>query len=137
MKERQDRIADLEGTVRELEATVLGVTEELVEANERIRHLEAALGTDAASGRRPGRERAAGDGSYETDGTGDSADDTVPDEPLVVGDDLSETGVESDDAAAGTADSAAGAGEEAQKAIGDESDSRTDTRETDDDIIIA
>ncbi|WP_122088907.1 DUF7518 family protein [Halalkalicoccus subterraneus] len=36
-----NRVEDLETRVEELEATVRGLTEELVEANERIRTLEA------------------------------------------------------------------------------------------------
>jgi hypothetical protein len=36
-----NRVEDLETRVQELEATVRGLTEELVESNERIRELEA------------------------------------------------------------------------------------------------
>lgn len=39
-----NRVEELENRVAELEATVQGLTEELVEANDRIRQLEAALG---------------------------------------------------------------------------------------------
>ncbi|MDY6818243.1 MAG: hypothetical protein SVG88_06235 [Halobacteriales archaeon] len=47
-----DRIEELEEEVRELRATVRGLTEELVDANERIRELEelADEGTLAANG---------------------------------------------------------------------------------------
>jgi len=38
-----DRVDDLEDRVAELEATVRGLTEELVDASERIRTLEAEL----------------------------------------------------------------------------------------------
>lgn len=42
-----NRVEALETRVAELEATVEGLTEELVEANERIRQIEAALGGEA------------------------------------------------------------------------------------------
>ena len=41
MSRNEDGAAELRSTVDELEATVRGLTEELVEANERIRALEA------------------------------------------------------------------------------------------------
>jgi len=40
MASGRNRITELESTVEELQATVRGLTEELVEANERIRLLE-------------------------------------------------------------------------------------------------
>jgi predicted nucleic acid-binding Zn-ribbon protein len=43
MTEDSERVADLEQRVEELEATVRGLTEELVDASERIRSLEAEL----------------------------------------------------------------------------------------------
>lgn len=43
-----DRVAALERKVSELEATVKGLTEELVQANERIRQLEADSEADDA-----------------------------------------------------------------------------------------
>ncbi|MFB6077539.1 MAG: hypothetical protein ABEJ80_01000 [Halarchaeum sp.] len=51
MTSDDDRVAALESTVTELEATVRGLTEELVDANERIRELEAKHGLhEPASG---------------------------------------------------------------------------------------
>ncbi len=47
MTQDTDRIADLEQRVQSLEATVTGLTEELVEANERIRALEGGENADA------------------------------------------------------------------------------------------
>lgn len=47
MTQDADRIADLEQRVQSLEATVTGLTEELVEANERIRALEGGENADA------------------------------------------------------------------------------------------
>jgi predicted nucleic acid-binding Zn-ribbon protein len=43
MTSGRNRITELEGTVDELQSTVRGLTEELVEANQRIRDLEDAL----------------------------------------------------------------------------------------------
>lgn len=42
-----NRVEDLESRLRELEATVRGLTEELVETNERLRELEATHEEDA------------------------------------------------------------------------------------------
>jgi predicted nucleic acid-binding Zn-ribbon protein len=47
MTKDTDRITDLEQRVQSLEATVTGLTEELVEANERIRALEGGENADA------------------------------------------------------------------------------------------
>ncbi len=46
----RNRVEELESKVAELESTVQGLTEELVEANERIRDLEAELEPEPASG---------------------------------------------------------------------------------------
>ena len=43
MSRNEDGVAELRSTVDELEATVRGLTEELVESNERIRALEARV----------------------------------------------------------------------------------------------
>ena len=43
MTSGRNRITELEGTVDELKSTVRGLTEELVEANQRIRDLESAV----------------------------------------------------------------------------------------------
>lgn len=45
-----NRVEELEATVSELESTVNGLTDELVEAKERIRDLEAELEPDPADG---------------------------------------------------------------------------------------
>jgi predicted nucleic acid-binding Zn-ribbon protein len=42
MTSQRDRIGSLESRMEELEATIRGLTEELVEANQRIRELEQA-----------------------------------------------------------------------------------------------
>lgn len=47
-----DRVAELERTVAELEATVRGLTEELVDANERLRQLENAVDDAESRGER-------------------------------------------------------------------------------------
>ena len=41
MTSQRDRIANLESRVEELDATIRGLTEELVDANQRLRELEA------------------------------------------------------------------------------------------------
>ncbi|MFB6119851.1 MAG: chromosome segregation protein SMC [Halobacteriaceae archaeon] len=48
MSEDSERVEELESKVAELEATVRGLTEELVDATERIRQLEAATDVDPA-----------------------------------------------------------------------------------------
>ncbi|WP_435360897.1 DUF7518 family protein [Haloarchaeobius sp. DFWS5] len=45
----KNRVEDLEATVNELESTVRGLTEELVETKERVRILEAELEADPRS----------------------------------------------------------------------------------------
>ena len=45
----KNRVEDLEATVDELEATVRGLTEELVETKERVRILESVLEEEAAA----------------------------------------------------------------------------------------
>lgn len=51
-----DRVDELESDVDELKATVQGLTEELVEAHERIRQIERALAGDASAARDAARE---------------------------------------------------------------------------------
>jgi hypothetical protein len=48
MTEDSERVEELESKVAELEATVRGLTEELVDATARIRHLEGATDVDPA-----------------------------------------------------------------------------------------
>ncbi len=43
-----DRVRELETTVSELQSTVKGLTEELVETKDRLRTVEEELGVDAA-----------------------------------------------------------------------------------------
>lgn len=118
MRERQDRLAELEGTVRELQATVLALTEELVEANERLRHLEAER-DDGADGQQVELGQAARETSGRTAGTADA--------PGGPGEEPTSGAAESSDE-----------GDRAQKAIPDESHHSTDQRDSgEDDIIIA
>lgn len=49
----KNRVEDLETTVAELESTINGLTEELVEAKERIRQLEQHVDGDVPSGATP------------------------------------------------------------------------------------
>jgi TolA-binding protein len=48
--EPAERIEELETQVAELEATVRGLTEELVDRTERVRQLESQVGVDAVDG---------------------------------------------------------------------------------------
>ncbi|WP_114577757.1 hypothetical protein [Saliphagus sp. LR7] len=64
-----NRVEELERTVEEMQSTVGGLTDELVEAKERIRVLEAELDTDAPTRvpeRREGREDGEDDVGGET-----------------------------------------------------------------------
>ena len=61
----KNRVEELEATVAELQSTVRGLTEELVESKERIRVLEAELDTDTPT-RVPDRRD---DGTDDIDGT--------------------------------------------------------------------
>lgn len=81
-----NRVEELESEVAELKATVKGLTEELVEANDRIRQLEAAVGDEEGTDARDDVELLederltsfvdvddAEDADEETDPTGDVA----------------------------------------------------------------
>jgi len=54
-----NRVEQLEATVSELESTIEGLTEELVETKERVRVMEAELDVDAADVVEPRREKEA------------------------------------------------------------------------------
>jgi len=78
-----NRVEELEATVAELESTVRGLTEELVETKERVRILEAELDADpqtAVDDADPNVELARGESSAQTSARGDvperEADDT-------------------------------------------------------------
>lgn len=49
----RNRVQELEVTVEELEATVMGLTEELVEVKRRLRDLEGTDAVEAEPSRRP------------------------------------------------------------------------------------
>lgn len=70
----RNRVEELESTVAELESTIEGLTDELVEAKERIRVLEAELDTDAPT-RVPERRR--GDSPDATADTGEAQPDDM------------------------------------------------------------
>ena len=67
-----NRVEQLESTVAELESTVTGLTEELIEAKERIRVLEAELDADTPT-RVPERRN-------EEPGAGDETPEAEPDD---------------------------------------------------------
>ncbi|WP_254767312.1 DUF7518 family protein [Salinilacihabitans rarus] len=67
----KNRVERLESTVAELESTVEGLTEELVEAKERIRVLEAALDAETPT-RVPERRAGEADEADEADEVAES-----------------------------------------------------------------
>ena len=95
-----NRVEQLESTVSELESTVTGLTEELIEAKERIRVLEAELDADTPT-RVPERRaepadgdetpeaepddvaEAAADADGEADTSGDETEDSGSDDIIV------------------------------------------------------
>ena len=74
MTSQRDRIASLESRVEELEATIRGLTEELVEANQRIRELEEEQESVRAQAEEAKSE--------------ESKDETETDEASELGDDI-------------------------------------------------
>ncbi|WP_049893585.1 DUF7518 family protein [Halogranum rubrum] len=69
-----NRVEELESKVKELQAAVNGLTEELVETKERVRQLEEEVDVDVApAGRR--RDRTAETTDEETQAEADKADD--------------------------------------------------------------
>lgn len=89
-----NRVEQLESTVAELESTVTGLTDELIEAKERIRVLEAELDTETPT-RVPERRQ---------------NDDTSPDESAEAA---------PDEVAEAAAD-ATGPGDETEDSVGDD-----------------
>ncbi len=90
----RNRVEQLESTVAELESTVEGLTEELVEAKERIRILEAELDTEVPTRvpKRRGSEteeaapddvEAAAAEAEETEDIEDEAEDSGTDDIIV------------------------------------------------------
>ena len=96
-----NRVEQLESTVAELESTVEGLTDELIEAKERIRVLEAELDTETPT-RVPDRRNEAEEGKTaeadpddvaeaaeaatdveDGDSTGDETEDSVGDDIIV------------------------------------------------------
>jgi len=76
MTSQRDRIGSLESRMEELEATIRGLTEELVEANQRIRELEQAQEANEESSQ---AEEAKSD---------ESKDETDEEESSGLGDDI-------------------------------------------------
>jgi len=84
MSDRDERVDELERQVAELEATVKGLTEELVDRTERIRQLEAEHdlnatpdGDDGGEPERTAPDEAKGSETEGEDGSGDSEDDII------------------------------------------------------------
>jgi hypothetical protein len=121
MPEDSERVEELESKVAELEATVRGLTEELVDATERIRNLEDSTGVDPAGGH--GRDESA---------TGGVSDPTeAGPEPMVDGADA--------EPAADPEPEAGDSGADTTKPPADEGSTDTGDSEVveDDDIIVA
>jgi len=94
MTEDSERVAELEGRVEELEATVRGLTEELVDASERIRMLEEELDHSPSTEElREAHERPVGEADDDAaeggeatksaDGDGDDNDESEIDDIIV------------------------------------------------------
>ncbi|WP_423745989.1 hypothetical protein V5735_08585 (plasmid) [Haladaptatus sp. SPP-AMP-3] len=81
MTSQRDRIGSLESRMEELEATIRGLTEELVDANQRIRELEQAQETADADA----KSDSAQDEEAKSD---ESKDDTEEEESSGPGDDI-------------------------------------------------
>ncbi|GGL32130.1 hypothetical protein GCM10009037_14710 [Halarchaeum grantii] len=113
MSSDSDRVSELESRVKELEATVRGLTEELVDANERIRELEDYHDAHESAGRPASEPLAAG----------------APEEDASA--DASPSGAAAD----ADADAADGDGEGAKGAEGE--DTTTEEESGMDDIIVA
>ena len=80
MTDDADRVNELEDRVAELEATVRGLTEELVDASERIRTLEGELDrTPSTAELREAREEEQVEPADEADEAPKSADDEATD----------------------------------------------------------
>ena len=78
----KNRVEDLESRVSALEATIRGLTDELVEANERIRVLESHVDVESAEKRRTAERREASrsaDGDDDTVTEREAADDAESD----------------------------------------------------------
>ncbi|NHN42285.1 hypothetical protein G9C85_11700 [Halorubellus sp. JP-L1] len=81
-----NRVEELEATVAELESTVRGLTEELVETKERVRILEAELDADpqtAVEDADPNVELAQGESSAQTTARGDIPESEATDTEIV------------------------------------------------------
>jgi hypothetical protein len=70
MSQPRERVAELEQRVEELEATVQGLTEELVEKTERIRVLEEAVDAEGADATGDDAEEESEASVVEPDGEG-------------------------------------------------------------------
>lgn len=71
-----NRVEELEATVAELQSTVQGLTEELVESKERIRVLEAELDTESPT-RVPQRRQEQSESTESTESTAEAGPDDV------------------------------------------------------------
>lgn len=113
----KNRVEELEATVSELESTVRGLTEELVETKERVRLLEAEIEpSEGATTGTPATARR-------------DAADAAPENAQV-----GEDGAPSDEAAPEEVQEAAA---EADKGEGDQEQDETDGSGLGDDIIVA
>jgi len=126
-------VEELEATVAELESTVRGLTEELVETKERVRILEAELDADPQSvveESSPNVDLGEAESDAQSAARGDVAEHEATDTEIVT----PEAGPE--DVAEATKEATE---TEAEEVKSDESESGDDTEESesDDDIIVA
>lgn len=130
-----NRVEELEATVAELESTVRGLTEELVETKERVRILEAELDADPQTVVEE-TEAPADLGDGETDAQS-AARGTLADDAAVPESETTETEIVTPEA--GPEDVAEATKDAVEEVNSDESEGGDDTEESesDDDIIVA
>ncbi|WP_049988980.1 DUF7518 family protein [Natrinema salifodinae] len=91
-----NRVEELESTVAKLESTVEGLTDELIEAKERIRVLEAELDTETPT-RVPERRSGEPAAAVDEDETPDAESDDVAEAAADAEDDGDAAGDEAED----------------------------------------
>jgi hypothetical protein len=87
MTSQRDRVQSLESRIEELEATVRGLTEELVDANQRIRDLEEAAETQPTDAERS-RAGGASEGEEAKTDESEKANETDDEGGSGLGDDI-------------------------------------------------
>jgi len=130
-----NRVEELEATVAELESTVRGLTEELVETKERVRILEAELDADPQSVVESS-EAPADSGEGEADAQS-VARETVADDAAVPESETTETEIVTPEAGPEDVAEATKDAVEDVKSAESEGGDDSEESESDDDIIVA